>query len=82
MYIRVLCTIIYQSDDLALSASDTSFIPSPFGTRSNSARPCLHSETRSLGIYVHVDYQLLNYLAVDYKLILTSTYIIKLKAIV
>ncbi len=23
MYIRVLCTIIYQSDDLALSASDT-----------------------------------------------------------
>jgi len=22
MYIRVLCTIIYQSDDLALSASD------------------------------------------------------------
>ncbi len=25
MYIRVLCTIIYQSDDLALSASDTMF---------------------------------------------------------
>ncbi len=24
MYIRVLCTIIYQSDDLALSASDSS----------------------------------------------------------
>ena len=24
MYIRVLCTIIYQSDDLALSASDKS----------------------------------------------------------
>jgi len=23
MYIRVLCTIIYQSDDLALSASDS-----------------------------------------------------------
>ena len=23
MYIRVLCTITYQSDDLALSASDT-----------------------------------------------------------
>jgi len=27
MYIRVLCTIIYQSDDLALSASDM-FAPS------------------------------------------------------
>jgi len=25
MYIRVLCTIIYQSDDLALSASDTPY---------------------------------------------------------
>jgi len=27
MYIRVLCTIIYQSDDLALSASDSSYMP-------------------------------------------------------
>jgi len=26
MYIRVLCTIIYQSDDLALSASDMSYV--------------------------------------------------------
>ncbi len=29
MYIRVLCTIIYQSDDLALSASDTCSASAP-----------------------------------------------------
>ena len=29
MYIRVLCTIIYQSDDLALSASDSMYIGIP-----------------------------------------------------
>ncbi len=62
MYIRVLCTIIYQSDDLALSASD---INHPVILE--QARPCLK------GHYINISISLLSLL---FKVSHSSIYLI------